>query len=146
MARRYFEAALLAVLFLGGCSAKPPPIVPAEGVVLLNGAPLPKVKVSFFPQFDNASEYIAHAMTDDNGRFSLTCHGQSGACATVNIVTIADEIPEHLTPESAREKLQQYMRGLKNRPVPGNYRSAADTPIRVTISAEQKEYKIELNR
>jgi hypothetical protein len=147
MARRANVAAYLMFAALVGCGTNPPPIVEAEGIVLLNGAPLPKAKVRFFPQFDNASEHVAHGVTDDNGRFRLVCHGQPGACATLNIVTVADDdIPEHLTPEGARGKLQAYLKSLKNRPIPDIYGTAALTPLRVTVAADQKEYKIELKR
>jgi hypothetical protein len=121
--------------------------VEAEGVVLLNGVPLSKAKVRFFPQFDNANDHMAQGVTDDNGRFKLMCQDKPGACATVNIVTVSDdEIPEHLTPESARDKLAAYLHTLKNRPIPTEYATAATTPLRVTVSAEQKDYKIELKR
>jgi hypothetical protein len=73
--------------------------------------------------------------------------GQPGACAVENIVTVTDDdIPERLTPESARAELQVYLKSLKNRPIPTHYRDTGDTPIRITVSANQKEYKIELQR
>jgi hypothetical protein len=140
-------AALLMAVALTGCTTKPPPIVPVEGVVLLDGAPLPKVKVLFFPQgkFD-ASQHVAQGVTDDEGRFKLTCLGQDGACACENIVTIMDDVPEELSASSARQKYYEYMNSLKNRPVPAQLRSAATSPARVTVTAGQKEYKIELQR
>jgi hypothetical protein len=141
-------AALLAAALLGGCGSPPPPaIVEAEGVVLLDGAPLPRAKVRFFPSIEQSSAYIAEGVTDDNGRFTLTCHGQPGACAAENLVTVAeDDIPEHLTPESARAKLQAYLKALKNRPIPATYSNAAASPLRETVAAGQKEHKIVLKR
>jgi hypothetical protein len=38
------------------------------------------------------------------------------------------------------------MKGLKNTPVPDQYRSAATSPVRVTVNAGQSEYKMELRR
>jgi hypothetical protein len=147
MLRRCIRAtALLAVALLAGCSARPPEIVETEGFVLLEGVPLPKAKVRFFPQFDNASEYIAQGVTDEHGHFTLTCHGQPGACATENIVTVTeDDIPERLTPESARAELQVYLKGLKNRPIPATYANTSETPITVTVTAGQK-HMIHLKR
>jgi hypothetical protein len=137
----------LALAGLIGCGSKPPVIVPVEGVVLLNGTPLPNAKVRFFPTLEKSSDYLAQGVTDDNGHFTLTCHGQPGACAVENVVTVAeDDIPEHLTPESARAELQVYLKGLKNRPIPPQYRDASGTPIRVTVSADQREYKLDLKR
>jgi len=138
---------LVAVLVQGGCAARPPEIVEVEGVVMLNGVPLPKAKVRFFPRFENANDYIAQGVTDEKGRFTLTCHGEAGACATDNIVTVTDDdIPEHLTPETARADLQKYLKSLKNRPIPTRYSNTSETPLNVTVSSAQKEYKIQLDR
>jgi hypothetical protein len=135
------------VFVVAGCGSKTPPIVPARGVVTLNDKPLAKAKVQFFPRFANAQEYVAQGVTDEEGRFTLTCHGKTGACAVENIVAVTDEdIPEHLTPESKRAELQAYFKTLKNRPIPRQYQSAASTPLRVTVSAGEEEYKIVLKR
>jgi hypothetical protein len=121
--------------------------VEAEGVVLLDGAPLPRAKVRFFPDIDQPNAYIAEGVTDDEGRFTLTCHGQRGACAAENLVTVGeDDIPEHLTPESARDKLQAYLKALKNRPIPPVYGNAASSKLKATVAAGQKEHKIVLKR
>jgi hypothetical protein len=148
MTRISFGATAALAVALTSCTAKPPPVVPVEGVVLLDGAPLPKVKVLFFPQakFDGASDYVATGVTDDQGRFKLTCHGKDGACACENIVAVMDEIPEELTVTSARQRYYEYMASLKNRPVPEKLLSAATSPARVTVTADQKEYKIEFQR
>jgi hypothetical protein len=123
--------------------------VPVEGVVLLGGAPLPKAKVRFFPLIDQSSKFIAQGVTDDKGRFTLTCNGQPGACATESIVMVTEaDIPERLTTgsQSARAELHAYMKALKNRPIPTAYTNAAESPIRITVTSEQKEYRIELKR
>lgn len=121
--------------------------MPVAGVVLLDGLPLPKAKVRFFPQFENANEYIAQGVTDDEGHFTLTCHGKPGACAIENVVTVADDdIPTDLTPESKRFELQAYLQSLKNRPIPQQYRNAAESPLHINVSADQKEYKIQMQR
>lgn len=148
MTRFAFGAAAALAVALTGCAAKPPAVVPVEGVVLLDGAPLPKVKLLFFPQakFDQAADYVAQGVTDDEGRFKLTCHGQDGACACENIVVVMDDVPDELASSSARQKYYEYMNSLKNRPVPDQFRSAATSPARVTVIAGQKEYKLELRR
>jgi hypothetical protein len=149
MARIVFAtAAALAAVALAGCSAKPPAIVPVEAVVRLNGAPLPKIKLLFYPQaqFNGAADYIAQGVTDDRGRVKLTCHGQDGACVGENLVAVIDEIPDELTATSAREQYYAYMKSLKNRPVPDQFRSAATSPVRVTVTAGQSEYKVDLKR
>jgi len=148
MTRIAFGATALLAVALTSCTSKPPAIVPVEGVVLLDGAPLPKVRVLFFPQakFEGASEYVAQGVTDDEGRFKLVCRGKDGACAGESIVTVMDDVPDELSASSAREKYYEYMKGLKNRPVPDQFRTAATSPARVTVTADQKEYKIEFRR
>ena len=67
-------------LFSQGCGKEPPPaIVPAQGTVLLDGAPLPNAQVRFIPNIGYGAEYIATGVTDDQGRFTLQCNGQPGA-------------------------------------------------------------------
>jgi hypothetical protein len=122
-------------------------VVEVEGVVLLDGMPLPRARVRFSPKIEQSSDYMAQGVTDDKGHFTLTCHGQPGACAGENQVTILeDDIPEHLTPESARAKLQEYLKTLKNRPIPPNYGNFAESQLKITVTAGQKEYKIDLRR
>src|SRR5262245_47813861 len=135
---------LAAAVLLGGCGkAPPPPIVPVEGTLLLNGAPLPRAQVRFVPMIEYGTEFIATAVTDDQGRFTLTCNGQPGACAIENHVVVADEIPERLTGENAQRELAEYRRSLKNRPIPPKYATLGESPLRVAVKADQKEYKVE---
>ena len=138
---------MAALLVVGGCAKGPPPIVPAEGTVTLDGAPVPRAKVLFYPQFDAAQEYIAQGLTDEKGHFALTCHGQSGACAVENIVIVIDEdAPTELLVESKRAELATYKKGLKNRPIPQKYRTMSESKIKILVSAEKKDYNVELTR
>jgi hypothetical protein len=136
-----------AALVLSGCSkGGAPPIVPAEGVVLLNGQPLANALVSFVPNVpDLGYEYVAVGTTDENGRFQLTCKGQPGACASENRVTVVDApIPEGTRGNQTAEA--RYYAGLKNRPIPDLYANVAKTPLSVTVTAGQTDYKVELKR
>ncbi len=134
--------------FCAGCGKEdPPPIVPAKGVVLLGGKPLPTAQVRFIPQIGFGAQYIATATTDDQGRFTLQCSGQPGACAVENMVTVSEaDIPPKLQGEGAQRELANYLRSLKNRPIPRNYASPASSPLRVTVSEGQEEYVLELRR
>jgi hypothetical protein len=133
---------------LAGCGGSaPPPVVEAGGVVLLDGAPLPKAKVRFVPRIEQSSAYIAQGVTDEEGRFALTCHGQSGACATECLVTVCeDDLPEELTEVRNRDLLDAHFKSLKNRPIPVQYTNLASSTVSVKVTPEQKEYKIELRR
>jgi hypothetical protein len=138
---------LVAAASLAGCGPAPPAIVRAEGIVLLDGRPLPKAKVRFIPVIERPNRYSAQATTDDDGRFVLECNGAPGAYAGENIVLVGeDDIPTRLTPEGARAELQAYLRTLKNRPIPAEYGDTANSPLTVNVTAERQEYKIELKR
>lgn len=142
-------ACLLAVVGTsGGCGEEPPPpIVPAKGVVLLNGAPLPQAQVRFIPQIEYGADYIASGVTDDRGRFTLQCNGQPGACASANIVLIGEaDIPQHLQSENAQRELAKYLSSLKNRPIPPQYASLVSTPLHEAVSEGNAEFKFELKR
>ena len=151
MLRRTPGAAVLAVaLALAGCTKAPPAIVPVEGVVTINGQPLPNATVTFVPMIQGyGAEYIATGTTDDKGRYKVECRVGPGACACENRVTVADASP----PEKARgqsgeaqAELTQYTATLKNRPIPPDYITAAKTPLVLTVAAGQTEYKLELKR
>jgi hypothetical protein len=131
-----------------GCSKEaPPPIVAAQGVVLLNGAPLATAQVHFIPQIKFGPEFIATGVTDAQGRYSLTCNGQPGACAVDNMVTVSEAgIPSKLQSEKAQRELAVYLQSLKNRPIPQNYGSPVTTPLSVKVTEGQSEYKLELKR
>jgi hypothetical protein len=135
---------------LAGCSAPPPAVVPAGGVVLLNSEPLPNARVEFVPMTPGlGAEYIAFGTTDEKGRFTLSCKGQSGACSGENRVTVTDaDPPADARGQSAdaQARLNRFYAGLKNRPIPAGYGNAAQTPLVVTVTAGRTEYKLELKR
>ncbi len=133
---------------LVGCVGNsPPPIVEAKGVVKINDQPLSKAQVKFIPEIPFGPEYIAVGVTDENGRFKLTCNGQSWACACLNKVTITEqEIPDELLAETAQGKLKKYLDSLKNRPIPKLYGSLAKTPLKADVTADQNQYDFNLKR
>jgi hypothetical protein len=147
---RTFGCLLLAAL-LPGCARKapPPPIVEAAGVVRLDGKPLNKAQVRFVPLIDYGPEYVAAGVTDESGRFQLTCHGQPGACACENRVLVLEaEIPARLKSEDLRvqDELASYLRSLGGRPLPPKYANLVTSPLTITVTAGQKDYPIDLAR
>lgn len=125
----------------------PPPIVEAEGVVTLDGAPLKKVRVRFIPVGDYGPEYYAIGTTDDSGRFTLTCNGQPGACACENVVVVEEsEVPEEYRGESNREKKIKYYKDLGGRPLPKRYANLAESEMKVIVTPDRKNYNIPLNK
>lgn len=141
-------AALLALLC--GCQKAPPPLTPVEGVVTLRGKPLPNAEIMFIPMvpgFD--ARILSTAITDDQGRYRMMCGNQVGACVCEHRVTVAEgPIPEQFRGMSAAAQVGagRYLAGLKNRPIPPQYGNFAQTPLTVTVTANQKEYPIELTR
>jgi hypothetical protein len=148
--RSGLTAGICLVLAAAGCGKTPPPIVPVSGIVVLNGQPLPHAEVRFCPMFTGlGSEYIATGVTDDQGRFHLTCPIRDGAAACENKVTVTDgPMPEGARGMSAaaQTKASAFLAGLKNRPIPPSYSNVAKTPLTVTVDPKTAEYKIELVR
>lgn len=137
----------LAASVLGGCAEPPPAIVPAEGIVRLDGKPLVKVEVRFIPMINRGPEYVAKGVTDEQGRFTLTCNGQSGACACENRVLIMEaELPGRLKGENAQEELAKYFEKLGGRPLPQRYQNLAESPFVVNVTEEQKSYTFDLKK
>jgi hypothetical protein len=147
---RLLSTGIFAALFTfnAGCGGpEPPKIVPARGVVTLGGAPLPKASVRFMPLAGVDADYIATGVTDDQGRFELTCNGEPGACAVENTVLISEgEVPSELLSENKQRELTAYRRSLKNRPIPKNYATPVQTPLKASVVEGQQEYNFELTR
>jgi len=127
-----------------------PAIVPVEGVLLLNGEPVPHAEVQFVPMERGlGAESIATGTTDDQGRFTLSCQGQIGACACENRVTVVDAAPPERARGSspvAQSEMARHYRERKNRPIPVDYANVARTPLLVTVRADQGAYRLELKR
>jgi hypothetical protein len=136
------------LLLIAGCGGESlPTILPAHGVLLLDGDPLPNAQVRFIPQIDFGPQYIATAVTDEQGRFALQCFAQSGACKGENLVTVSEAaIPADLLSEHKQRELADYRRSLKNRPIPRNYATPVHSPLSVTVSESQAEHRLELKR
>ena len=147
MLRSGMLGAALAVV-LAGCGKPPPPqIVEVEGVVRLEGKPLKNVAVRFVPVADDATEYVASGVTDEAGRFRLTCKGQTGACAGQNRVLVMEaDIPRRLQDEKAQAELAKYFQSLGGRPIPPKYANLVESPLTADVKADQKVYTFELKR
>src|SRR4051794_23977925 len=61
-------------LFLCGCNSAPPgpPLVPAEGIVTLDGKPLAGANVMLQPQGETRGDKAFYAKTDASGKFVAT--------------------------------------------------------------------------
>jgi hypothetical protein len=137
-------------LLAAGCGGRPPAIVPAEGVVTVNGKPLANAEVEFVPMAKGlGAQYIATAITDEQGRYSLRCNGREGACACENRVVVRDPpTPEAGRGQSAeaQKEAARFKYSLKNRPIPEKYTSLVTTPLTVTPAPGRKENDLKLQR
>ena len=144
------SALSITVCIIGGCSSSEPDIVPAKGRVTLNGKPLANVSVRFIPIIDPPNgHYDALAVSDVNGNFSLQCLDQDGACAAETHILITEgPIPKEAMGSSisAQKAATLYYNSLKNRPIPSRYNNLVQSPLKLTVSREQKFYQIELTR
>jgi hypothetical protein len=140
------------IAVLVGCSPSPPTIVPANGVVLLDGQPLANAEVTFMPQLESyGAQYNSSGVTDAQGRFELRCHfgDQPGAAATdhcvlVNEASVPDEL-RRMDGES-QAKYAEYLRSQTNRPIPDRYGSALQSPLRIRVTPDRQTYEIQLTR
>ena len=138
---------VMLVSLLAGCGKPQPAIVPAGGVVRLDGKPLQRVAVRFFPVNQEGQDYVATDVTDKTGHYQLTCNGQPGACAGVNrVVVMEDDLPRQLQSENAQLEMQSYYRSLGGRPLPQKYSNLVQTTLKVTVTADQAEYALDLRR
>lgn len=104
----FFVVATLA----GGCGPKKPSAYPVEGIVTLDGVPLPGASVVFRP---TAGGQAAAGLTDQAGRYVLSTLGYkpgAGALATAYAVTVRkyksveDELPPKPAEPEALAKWQ----------------------------------------
>ena len=151
--RRLVVAVIMSLVVLGsmGCGKpKPPPIVEAGGTINVDGKPLPAVRIRFIPMFPGfGAEVIAEGVSDEQGRFSLTCNGTPGACVGTHRVLVEEgPLPPGAMGESgdAQMKMTRYLQGLANRPIPPIYGNLAQSPLEVEIKADEKTYDLKLSR
>jgi hypothetical protein len=138
------------LLPLHGCAPRLPPVVPAQGTVLLNGKPLPMALVTFVPQLESfGADSNSTAVTDENGQFTLTCahNKQPGAVVGKHVVLIAEPpLPDDLRHARDVRAIDAYRAKLGNRPIPTDYGSVSKSPLQIEVKEGQSEYKIELTR
>jgi hypothetical protein len=142
---------LLTLFALSGCGKAPPTITGVSGVLLIDGQPLPQAKIEFVPDLPNhGAETNSSAVTDDQGRFTLTnvFTLQPGAVVGRHHVLVTEmPTPSEFRSPSAevQARYAQHLAKLKNRPIPASFGVLANA-LMVEVTAEPKEYRIELTR
>jgi hypothetical protein len=106
MPRRWVAAVFLALIALttsAGCGSSPPKLVPAEGVILIDGEPAADISVQFLPdEIEGEKRPTSYGVTDSEGRFVLKTYEQGeGAVVGGHSVILVDTLEER--PEQGQE-------------------------------------------
>jgi hypothetical protein len=140
-------AALLFIALAAGCGKKGPDIVPVEGVIRLDGRPLKKVLVRFIPKSETSRDHVAVGMTDDSGRYTLTCKNKPGACTGEHYVVVTEgPLPPLPKDERGHPQAAGYFAELGGRPLPQKYANPIDSPLTVDVQAGRTQYDFDLTR
>lgn len=134
---------LLVLVVLSGCD-NAPQLVDVEGIVLLEGKPLDKVRVEFWPLGEGPQ---SAALTDESGRFALATltDQQKGAVIGKHKVVLKDtsifEGAEFLGRAGADVDMTK---GRKPR-IAAKYTNATLTPLETEIASETRDLKFEVD-
>ena len=148
---RFGQALALLVLTLAvvGCGKpKPPPLAAVEGLVTIDGKPVPMALVTFVPLFEGfGGEVIAEGISDDEGRYRLSSPLGPGACVGRHKVTVTDApSPDDTRDQSvaSQRAYEAFRKKLTNRPIGAAFGSVVDTPLEVEVTAEGGSYDLTL--
>ena len=140
-------AIVLFAVVIGGCARKPDPVlVPASGVVTLDGKPLAHGLVRFSPTERGISAaWISEGTTDDEGRYELVAPMGPGAVAGTHRVTVSEGgVPDEIRDDQG--KVAAWLGKLAGRPLPGRYGTIATSPLEVTVGPSGAGVDLDLAR
>lgn len=82
----------LVASIIAGCGEAPVPVVPAHGVVNINGKPAENIQVQFMPNvISNGNGPTSYGVTNEKGEFTLrTYDGRDGAVVGNHMVMLVD--------------------------------------------------------
>jgi len=153
--RQTITLAIMSICFaMMGCSdggSSKPALTQATVTVLINGQPLPHALVTLTPTDKQYSgDATSSAETDDAGVAKLMCGTQPGACLGINQVTVTEASPpEEVRSQDSDEGQRAAMKlraPHKNRPIPNNYASVAQSDLKIEIKKDANAYKVDLRR
>lgn len=146
--RQALATLLLAFALVGCGKPPPPPLALVEGLVTIDGKPVPMALVTFVPLFEGfGGEVIAEGISDDEGRYRLSCPLGTGACIGRHKVTVTDApSPDDTRDQSvaSQRAYETFRKKLTNRPIGAAFGSVVDTPLEVEVTAEGSEYNLQL--
>ena len=123
-----------------GCGGSAPTLVPAEGVVLIDGEPAADISVQFLPdEIEGEPRPTSYAVTDAEGRFTLRTYEQGeGAVLGGHNVILVDTLEER--PEQGQELTRPPRVNSRYSTITGGLRAEVTeggSTITIEISAEE---------
>lgn len=149
--RKYrFISILVALVTAAGCS-KEVPVADVHGVIKMDGKPMPHTKVMFMPDPQKGTVGpISAGLTDDEGRFTLTCEdSRSGAVVGWHkVVVLEGSVNLYRTPRNGRRDDDEPVPKAKPRKagpkVPEKYTTAGKTPLEMEVKQTKNDLEIAL--
>ena len=124
----------LVVTVAGGCTSRDEryTLVPAEGVLKIDGRPAANIAVQFMPDvMRGARGPTSYATTDAEGKFQLkTYDGRDGTVEGPHIVILADQEEDRPPRDSRRAKPRGSIPGTRRLPGVCRQRSRREYPSR----------------
>ncbi len=122
-----------------GCGGSAPTLVPAEGVLLIDGEPAADISVQFLPdEIEGEPRPTSYAVTDAKGRFTLKTYEQGeGAVLGGHNVILVDTLEER--PEQGQELTRPPRVNSRYSTITGGLRAEVTEgggPITIEISSE----------
>ncbi len=122
------------LVLLCGCGVNTPDLVEVEGVLMLNGQPLPEFKVMFHPDPEELNFGLSSSgETDQNGKFTLLYQStppKSGAAVGWHKVTLEDLVPAKLRDDGGEPIPRRVDR---------KFLSTTSTPIKIELSDDAQQ-------
>lgn len=134
---------------VAGCGSSAPTLVPAEGVVLIDGEPAADISVQFLPdEIEGEPRPTSYAVTDAEGRFTLRTYEQGeGAVLGGHNVILVDTLEER--PEQGQELTRPPRVNSRYSTITGGLRAEVTeggSPITIEISAGEPAAAVQDDR
>ncbi|HMO36492.1 MAG TPA: hypothetical protein PKA06_10660 [Gemmatales bacterium] len=132
----------LLLVTLAGCGSESASLVPVEGIIKINGQPAADLGIQFNP-IDNKGNTIKSStgQSDAQGKFTLLYGPEKpGAVVGRHKVTIWDNRM------SEDEGTKPGSRPAQPNRIPKEYLDISTTPIEIEVTADKKEYVVEVGK
>jgi len=140
--RRVLAVASVGILIAaGGCGQSVPFNKRVEGVVTLDGKPVPNAHVRFIPVTEEKTPLpTSYGVTDDSGNFKMAADKKPGAAIAKHKVVF---MQGRMTTRGS-ERAGEAPNVVPDVILPGQYTSASGTPLEVEVTADKHHYEFQL--